>query len=164
MKPDGYLCLDDYVTFMIVNLLKPALRAEDIYDFAARQKKFLMSREDSHGYYEIVFPVWTSRRPARVNDLLNGGSVYWIIKKHITCRQVICDFVELEPEPGEENPSYLILCDPKLIRTELFPKRPFQGWRYLEPKDAPADIGEFDEEEERPPPEMEKDLTDLGLL
>ena len=149
---------------MTINLLKPALRVEDIHDFAQRQKNFLMRHEDG----QILFPVWTSRRPARVDDLLNGGSVYWIIKKHIACRQEIMDFVELPPEKkneeGTEKPAYLILCDPKLICTENIPKRPFQGWRYLDPKDAPKDLGAFDETEDRPPPEMEKELSELGLL
>ena len=147
-----------------INLLKPALRAEDIYDFAKRQKNFLMPHKDSCGHHEILYPVWTSRRPARIDDLLNGGSVYWIIKKHIICRQDIVDFLEIEPSDGYEKISYLILCEPTLIKTQPLPKRPFQGWRYLKQQDTPDDIGVFKEDDDRPPPEMEKDLSESGLL
>lgn len=145
---------------MTINLLKPAVQADDIYDFAERQKNFLVRHEDG----QILFPVWTSRRPARADDLVNGGSVYWIIKRHIACRQAIIDFVELPPDDKREKPAYLIMADPVLIRTQAIPKRPFQGWRYLKPQDSPADIGRLDEHEDRPPPEMEAELLRLGLL
>lgn len=145
---------------MTLHLLKPAVQVDDLYEFADRQKNFLTRHQDG----QILFPVWTSRRPARANELLNGGSVYWIIKRHIACRQDIIDIVELPPGGGREKPAYLIMADPVLIRTQARPKKPFQGWRYLKPQDAPADIGKLDQDKERPPPEMEEELIRLGLL
>ena len=143
---------------MSVNLLKPALRINDVYEFAKRQRERYMDYEG-----QVVYPVWTSRKPAREKELLDGGSVFWIVKKQIQCRQSI---IAIEPYEGEEGekPSYLILCEPQLVRVELNKKKPFQGWRYLELDNAPADIAEIHIGDEPPPPRMEKDLREAGLL
>ena len=145
---------------MTVNLLKPAFRVNDIHEFARRQKNFYMRTEDG----EILYPVRTTRRPARIDDLLNGGSVYWVVKNQISCRQEIMDIAEIPPDTPEDKAVYLFLCDPKIILTQPLPQKHFQGWRYLKPDRAPKDRGVFDENQKRPPPEMEKDLTELGLL
>lgn len=110
-----------------------------------------------------VYPVWTSRKPTRENDLIDGGSVFWIVKGLVQCRQSIWDIIDYQDE-GDEKPSFLILCDPQLIRTQGLPRKPFQGWRYLTPDKAPPDIGPLDVTEERPPAEMEKALREAGLL
>lgn len=143
---------------MSVNILKPALRVNDVYEFAGRQRQWYM---DYRG--QIVYPVWTSRKPAREKELLEGGSVFWIVKKQIQCRQSI---IAIEPYEGAEGekPSYLILCETQLMRTQMQKKKPFQGWRYLEPDNAPADIAEIHIGDEPPPPKMEKDLREAGLL
>lgn len=142
---------------MSVNLLKPALRINDIYEFAGRQQLRHIPYKG-----EYVYPVWTSRKPAREKELLDG-SVYWIVKKQIQCRQKI---VAIEPyeADGDEKPSFLILCEPQLIRTQAITKRPFQGWRYLEADNVPPDIGKVYVEDEPPPPKMEKELREAGLI
>lgn len=112
----------------------------------------------------MLYPVWTSRRPARVNELINGGSVYWIINQFVRCRQTILEFHEIPPESEEEKPSYLIMCDPTLVETKPLARKPFQGWHYFIPENAPADIGVFDSDAEPPPEDMEKDLKEAGLL
>ncbi len=112
---------------------------------------------------ELVYPVWTSRKPAREEALLDGGSLFWIIKKQIRVRQNVLAVVPYE-SGADEKPSYLILCSPELIRVEPVRKKPFQGWRYLEAENAPPDIGRIMAMDEPPPPEMEKDLREAGLL
>lgn len=144
--------------FMTVHFLKPALRANDVYEFGHRQSQWYMDHKG-----ETVFPVWTSRRPARVDELLDGGSVYWIVKNQIQCRQKILDFATID-EGQDEKPSYLILCDTQLVRTQAIARRAFQGWRYLDPSNVPDDIGDLILSETRPPPEMEKELREAGLL
>lgn len=151
---------------MALNLLKPALKIEDVTGFVQRQKKWIIPYNGRE-----VYPVWTSRKPARLDEMLDGGSVFWIVKKRIQCRQNILDFVELSEADAKargkstEKPSYLFLCDPQLVRVEPIEKRPFQGWRYLEGSSAPRDIGVItDESDEAPPAEMEKELREAGLL
>lgn len=141
-------------------MLKPALKIEDLFELAKRQKAALKTFKGK----QKLYPVWTSRRPARQDELLDNGSVYWIIKKQISCRQRIVDVIEQGAAPGREKPTYLILCEPQLVQTQPYPKRPFQGWRYLKPENAPADAGLFDPDQDRPPPEMEKALKELGLI
>ncbi|HRQ60435.1 MAG TPA: DUF1489 family protein [Alphaproteobacteria bacterium] len=143
---------------MIVHLLKPALRCADVHEVALRQQEWQMEHEG-----RTVYPVWTSRKPTRENDLIDGGSVFWIVKGLVQCRQSIWDIIDYQDE-GDEKPSFLILCDPQLIRTQGLPRKPFQGWRYLTPDKAPPDIGPLDVTEERPPAEMEKALREAGLL
>lgn len=143
---------------MSVHLLKPALRVNDIYEFVNRQRQWHVPYKG-----QTVYPVWTSRKPARERELLDGGSVFWIVKKQIQCRQAI---IAVEPyqDKDDEKPSYLILCEPQLVRVQPITKRPFQGWRYLESDNAPPDIGKIYLEDEPPPPKMEKTLREAGLL
>mgnify|MGYP001301808587 CR=1 FL=1 len=143
---------------MTIHLLKPALKVQDLFEFSQRQKTRWMEHEG-----ELVYPVWTSRKPAREEALLDGGSLFWIIKKQIRVRQNVLAVVPYE-SGADEKPSYLILCSPELIRVEPVRKKPFQGWRYLEAENAPPDIGRIMAMDEPPPPEMEKDLREAGLL
>ncbi len=142
---------------MSVNLLKPALRAQDIYEVARRQPQWFAPYDDG-----MAFPVWTSRKPARAHELINGGSVYWIVKNQIQLRQEILGIEEITEEG--EKPSYLIMCAPELIRTQPMARRPFQGWRYLEPSNAPKDLGPVGEVDQTIDAALEKDLREAGLL
>lgn len=142
---------------MTIHLLKPALRIQDVAEFQRRQKNFL-----THFNGEIVYPVWTSRKPQQMDALINGGSVYWIVKKAIQCRQAVIGFEAIEREG--EKPSYFIYCDPQLVQTKPMEKRPFQGWRYLKPDQAPADVGAVDSNAPPPPPDMANALREAGLL
>lgn len=78
----------------------------------------------------------TRQTPKRAADLLDGGSLYWVIKGQILLRQVIRRIDTLD---GGQQPCRIEL-DPELIATAPQPRRPFQGWRYLDPKDAPPDL------------------------
>jgi hypothetical protein len=143
---------------MTIHLLKPALKVNDLYEFAQRQK----TRWMEHGG-DLVYPVWTSRKPAREEALLDGGSLFWIVKKQIQCRQSVLSIIDYE-SGEDEKPSYLILCSPELVRVEPARKKPFQGWRYLEPDNAPKDLGAIAVMDEPPPPQMEKALREAGLI
>ena len=143
---------------MTIHLLKPALKVQDLFEFSQRQKSRWMEHEG-----EQVYPVWTSRKPAREEALLDGGSLFWIIKKQIRVRQNVLAVVPYE-SGADEKPSYLILCSPELVRVEPVRKKPFQGWRYLEAESAPPDIGRIMAMDEPPPPDMERDLREAGLL
>ena len=76
--------------------------------------------------------------PKREADLLKGGSMYWVIKGFLQCRQRILRLDEVVGQDGIRRCA--IVLDPKIIRTTNVRKRPFQGWRYLSHEDAPIDL------------------------
>lgn len=99
--------------------------------------------------------------PRRADEVLEGGSLYWVIRGVIRARQPVAGFEEvLDPQEGIRRCA--ILLAEELVETEARPCRAFQGWRYLEAKDAPADRpagGDSDL-----PAEMEAELRALGIL
>jgi len=103
----------------------------------------------------------TRMTPKRGAELLAGGSIYWVIKRNIVARQKI---VALEPVVGEDGISRCaIILEPTLVRTEMRPKRPFQGWRYLTPDDAPSDLTDDGEVLADMPGEMREALSSFGV-
>ena len=99
--------------------------------------------------------------PRRVDELVEGGSLYWVIRGMVQCRQRLLDiraFVD-----GEGVSRCHLVLDPAVVRTEWQPRRPFQGWRYLKPAEAPADRGSGGDTAELPD-HLRRELTELGLL
>lgn len=107
-------------------------------------------------------PVHVTRMwPKRSAELLNGGSLYWVFKGQILARQKV---LRLDEKLGEDGVRRCgIVLDAELIRTEAQPRRPFQGWRYLRPEDAPRDLPQAREGDDPLPPELSAALADLGL-
>jgi len=79
----------------------------------------------------------TSMTPKRRDEILDGGSLYWVIKGQIAARQPI---VDLRPAVKNGHPSCAIVYEPALIPVARRLHRPFQGWRYLKADDAPPDL------------------------
>jgi hypothetical protein len=103
----------------------------------------------------------TRMMPSRGEEILNGGSLYWIIKGVMCARQRI---LELRPIKDSEGISRCqIVLEPELVRTEPRPRRPFQGWRYLAAEDAPGDMDAATESTGLPP-HLVIELKELGLL
>ena len=100
--------------------------------------------------------------PRRAEEILPGGSIYWVIKGKMCARQLIEEFIEVERDDG--GVSCGIVMKPGLIPVFEKRHRPFQGWRYLEEKDAPLDLPTDTEGEDTMPMEMAEELRDLGLL
>ena len=98
--------------------------------------------------------------PKQERALLNGGSIYWVIKGFIQCRQRIVRLDEVFGQDGIRRCA--IGLEPGLIRTTSAPKRPFQGWRYLEVADAPIDVGT--DNDENMPSEFVAELRELGIF
>lgn len=100
--------------------------------------------------------------PRREDEVLDGGSIYWVIKGLIQCRQRILRF---DPVTGADGIARCALVlDPELIRTAPAPKRAFQGWRYLAASDAPPDLPKTRAQEVPLPPELAGALADIGVL
>jgi len=103
--------------------------------------------------------VYTRNHPRRAQDVLAGGSIYWVIRGQIRVRQRVTGF---RRECDDNGRRYcLIEVDERLVPTLSRPWRPFQGWRYLSPEDAPADCSDF---EEPPSDRMLAELRSLGLI
>lgn len=100
--------------------------------------------------------------PRRGDEVLNGGSIYWVIQGVVQCRQKIVSLDEVTGQDGIRRCA--IVLAPGLVRTSLAPKRPFQGWRYLAPADAPADLPGRRADEDSLPPELSAALSDIGVL
>ncbi|MGA1020582.1 MAG: DUF1489 family protein, partial [Candidatus Puniceispirillales bacterium] len=100
--------------------------------------------------------------PKRATEVLDGGSMYWIIKGWMCARQPITDLVEVERQDGK--PACGIVLAPGLIPLVERRMRPFQGWRYLEADDAPADLPLGTDHDDIMPREMQEELRSLGLL
>lgn len=104
----------------------------------------------------------TRMRPKQEVQLLSGGSLYWVIKGVIQARQEVLGLDEYNGGDGIKR-CRIVLAKP-LIRTQNAARRAFQGWRYLKPEDAPADMPKGREHEEELPPELAQTLADLGLF
>ena len=102
----------------------------------------------------------TRMTPRRQEELLPGGSLFWVIKNTIQARQKIIDF---EPNTGSDGIERCDIClDLEVIPTERQPRRAFQGWRYLTAEDAPPDIRATSGK--GLPPSLRAELAELGLL
>ena len=99
--------------------------------------------------------------PKQEKSLLNGGSLYWVIKGNIQIRQRLLRLDEAIGHDGIRRCK--IVLEPLLIRTNLAPRRPFQGWRYLKPEDAPADLPQARGTDDSLPKELELALSEIGL-
>ena len=102
----------------------------------------------------------TRNRPRRAEEILDGGSIYWIIKGVMSARQKILDLAEVRRADGQVACGLVLSSD--LVATVPTKMRIFQGWRYLETEDAPADLS--DPVEESMPPALVAELRELGVL
>jgi hypothetical protein len=100
--------------------------------------------------------------PRRKDQILPGGSLYWVIKGLILCRQPLADLEAVRGDDGIERCR--IVFKPHVIRVRPTPRRAFQGWRYLEEPDCPPDLKKGDIAIADMPPKMRKELADLGLI
>ena len=102
----------------------------------------------------------TRNRPRRAEEILDGGSIYWIIKGVMSARQNVVDLAEVQRADGQVACG--LVLSPNLVATVPTKMRIFQGWRYLETDNAPADL--VDPFDESMPPKLLAELRDLGVL
>lgn len=103
----------------------------------------------------------TRNTPRRMDELLDGGSLYWVIAGTFRARQRLIGHDHYMDEDGKRQ--CLLLLDREIVSTAAWPHRAFQGWRYLDAKDAPPDLADDDQSADMPP-EMARELRELGLL
>lgn len=145
---------------MPLHLIKLCVGAASIEDLIARGPE----RESyalKQGYTD-AFVHTTRQMPRRRDEVLDGGSLYWVIKGNVQARQRILDLVAITAEDGLDYCQ--ILLSPEVVRTAVQPRRPFQGWRYLDQRDAPPDTRLIAETDSEIDVAMRRDLIELGLL
>ncbi|QNA85824.1 DUF1489 domain-containing protein [Sphingomonas sp. So64.6b] len=105
-------------------------------------------------------PVFLTTRylPKRHEEIIGGGSLFWIIKHQLVARSPILHFGDAE------GGKVAIHIDPKLVFTHARPKRAHQGWRYLEDADAPVDLGVDEVAGDVMPAALMGKLSGLGLI
>lgn len=99
--------------------------------------------------------------PKRADELLRGGSLYWVIKGVILARQPFLRFDERIGADGIRRCA--IIMEPKVIRTQAAVRRPFQGWRYLQIADSPPDLAQRRDFEDELPADLSRALAEIGL-
>jgi len=137
------------------HLIKLSVGSESVESLAEWQETARLKWPDQHPRH--VTRMW----PKRADEVLAGGSIYWVIKGVILCRQRILDLDEVIGEDGIRRCG--IVLDKPLIRVEATPKRAFQGWRYLPPSDAPSDLGAARAQEDALPPDLQSALAEIGV-
>jgi len=103
----------------------------------------------------------TKNKPRRGDEVLAGGSLYWIIRRAIRVRQRIIGFEEVVTDVGMKCG---LLLGNDLVATLPQPRRPHQGWRYLESDAAPDDLDKVADVGNELPPEMLSELRELGIM
>jgi hypothetical protein len=104
----------------------------------------------------------TRMMPTQKEALLDGGSLYWVIKGVVSCRQKLIDLRQFTDKEGIKRCR--IVMDPKLVPVLPKPRSAFQGWRYLKANEAPADLAKSGKGATTLPEEMRRELNELGLL
>ena len=100
--------------------------------------------------------------PKRAEELIDGGSIFWVIRGQIMCRERILAVRPFTDKDGIHRCR--LVLDPKCVPVEPRPRSAFQGWRYLEDKDAPRDLAHAAPGAAKMPEQMRRELRELGLL
>lgn len=143
-----------------VHLIKLCVGVDSVDQLYQWQKMRLQQKRKNRQKAEL----WHTTRmtPKRSDELLDGGSLYWVIKGVIRVRQRLID---IRPFVDEDKIQRCrLVYEPKLVATRPQPRRAFQGWRYLKVEDAPDDMGLVEETTEKGSAEIRRELVELGLL
>ncbi len=143
---------------MPLHLIKLSVGSENLNDLIDWQKQRLKELKADGKKPELIHV--TRHMPKRKDEVLDGGSIYWVINGWIVARQKI---LELRPVKKDGISYCGIIYDKKAIPVKWTPRRAFQGWRYLDPKDAPVD-SDGDTGHDTLPEALKQELAALGLL
>lgn len=130
---------------------------EELADWQAARAAELKQAGEAPRLWHTTF-----QTPKREAELLDGGSMYWVIRGTVQVRQLLAGF-----EPGTKSDGSKgcrILLHPVLVPVRPVPRRAFQGWRYLDAADAPADLGRGDRGLADMPAKLRRELAELGLI
>jgi hypothetical protein len=141
----------------LVKLSVGATSFRDLKDWIAERAKASRAAGKQARHVHV-----TRMTPKRDTELLDGGSIYWVIKGEIAARQKL---VAIEPFRDKDGIGRCrLVMEAKLVPVSPRPMRAFQGWRYLDPKSAPLDLRGSPQGLVDMPEPMRKELRELGLL
>ncbi len=138
-----------------INLVKLCVGVDHLDELAVWQSKRMADTGMPHPRH--VTRMW----PKQENALVSGGSLYWVIRGVIQARQQVIRLDEVLGEDGITRCG--IVLSPDLVRTDPIRKRPFQGWRYLKPADAPRDLTASRARDDTLPPQLVAALSEIGV-
>jgi hypothetical protein len=145
---------------MTVHLIKLCVGCDTVEELAIWQAERLKRLKRARKTPELCHR--TLQTPRRRDEVLDGGSLYWVIKGFVLVRQRVFD---LRPDAKDDGTACCgIVLDKELVATRAHPRRAFQGWRYLEVADAPKDAGVVDAAVEDMPRGMRDELRELRLI
>ena len=141
---------------MLLHLIKLAVGIEDIDHLRERQRAYKEAKGNLRHKTRMM--------PRRRAELLNGGSMYWVIRGSILVRNPIIGFREEKDREGRGLCVIELEDSHTLVRPTA--RRPFQGWRYLSADAAPPDLSRITDRGIDPsmPAEMRRELSRLGLI
>ncbi|MBI4273301.1 MAG: DUF1489 domain-containing protein [Rhizobiales bacterium] len=145
---------------MPLHLIKLSVGSDSVKDLEDWIRQKLKAQKKRGKKPERVHT--TRMVPKRSEELLDGGSIYWVIRGQILCRERLLDIRPFVDHDGISRCR--LVLDPKLVLVEPRSFRAFQGWRYLEAKDAPRDLDRAAPGAAAMPEPMRKELRELGLL
>ena len=145
---------------MALHLIKLCVGCDSVKDL----REWIREKLQEKKRRKLPAEHWHTTRmfPKRAAELIDGGSLYWVIRGEISCRQRLIDLRPFRDRDGVGRCR--IVLEPKLVLTEPRPFRAFQGWRYLDIKDAPKDLDRAAPGAAAMPERLRRELSDLGLL
>ena len=145
---------------MPLHLIKLCVGCDSVRDLEDWIKEKLKQKRKNGEKPERIHT--TRMVPKRADELVDGGSLYWVIRGEIMCRERI---LAVRPFVDKEGIGRCALVlDPKVVLVAPRPYRAFQGWRYLAAKDAPGDLDKVAKGAALMPEKMRRELRELGLM
>jgi hypothetical protein len=145
---------------MALNLIKLCVGADSVRDLEIWIKQRLKDKRKRGEKPEHIHR--TRMVPKRAVELVDGGSLYWVIRGEIACRQRIRDVRPYRDKDGVGRCG--LVLDPKVVLVAPRSFRAFQGWRYLAAKDAPGDLDKAAPGAAAMPEKLRRELRELGLM
>ena len=145
---------------MSLHLIKLCVGCDSVADLEDWIKQKLKEKKRRGQKAEHIHT--TRMVPKRADELTSGGSLYWVIRGQITCRECILDIRPFTDKDGIGRCR--VVLDGKLVLVEPRPRAAFQGWRYLAANEAPRDLSRAAPGAARMPEAMRRELRELGLL
>ena len=142
----------------MLHLIKLCVGVDSLEDLRDWQKRRLAEKKKKGQKPELIH--LTRQTPKRADELLDGGSLYWVIKGQIAARQKL---LALRPMTHDGVPHCGLVYDKKLVPVLRRARAAFQGWRYLDPADAPSDVV-LAKGGKGLPEALQQELAALGLL
>jgi hypothetical protein len=143
-----------------LHLIKLCVGCDSVKDLEAWIRERLKDRRKRGLPREHIHR--TRMVPKRAAELLEGGSLYWVIRGAVMCRQKLLDVRPYVDKAGIGRCQ--LVLEPKLTLVAPRPWRAFQGWRYLAPKDTPGDLDRAAPGAKNMPETLRRELRELGLL